>query len=401
MEIDPSQPLDQLEFDDPNEELFFAIAWCEQPGVSGDFISKIESALANGADINGFSEDGATPLTDAIEGGMGSHKAVKILLEKGADPSLRDKNGWTPWVSCISRIEDNVVKDRMEKIKKLLIEYKADQSDGVLIQFRDAVINRNYEQVQHYIDQNVDLNSPIVCSLSIAVRNLDVKMVKFLLSAGVNPDGNLTNEDDETCLITAAGVGDLKIVKLLVDAGADVAKHAYGDKEYTADRIAREGGHKDVANWLNQLMPKEIVQERKEKVEAISPKFREIYEIGTNGINCEITNEDVIQKLTKWDELYSITVSEIEADRLTVHFENLPEKLEGLAMEIYEFCPDIIDQGYGCMEDMIEMAEEFGQEIPEETIKLVEGIDFSDENYGLKILQRDLKEKKLMGFWWD
>ena len=399
--FDPNLPLDQFKFDDPNEELFFAIGWCEQPGVRGDFLAKIEHALTNGADINGFSEDGATPLTDAIEGGMGSPKAVKKLLENGADPSFRDKNGWTPWATCISRLEDNVVKDRMEKIKKLLIDCNADQSDGVLFQVRNAVINRNHEQVKQFIDQNIDLNSPLIYPLHIAVRNLDYKMVKLLLAANINPEGNLTNEDDESCLITAAGLGDLDLVKLLVEAGADVTKYAWGDKRCTADFIAREGGHHDVADWLVQQLPDKIIDERKRMTQSIDPKFKEVHEKRTNGINCDITNDDVIEKLTKWDEQYSINISEIESDRITIHFEDLPDDLESLANEIYEFCPDVIEQGYGCMGEMVEMAEEYGHDIPPETLKLIEGIDFNDESFGLKILQRDLKEKQMIGLWWD
>ncbi len=349
MDIDPNTPLDKIEFDDPNEELFFAIAWCEQPGVSGDFISKIKHALKNGADVNSFSEDGATPLTEAIEGGMSSSKAVKILLENGADSSLRDKNDITPWGICIARLSDNVVKDRMEKIKKLLIEYDADQSDEVFLKFTNAVMNKNYEQVQQFIDNKIDLTSQQINPLSNAVRNQDIKMMKLLIAEGVNPDGNLTDENDETCLITAAGFGSLEMVKLLVNAGADTTKYAYGDHKYTADRVAREGGYQELADWLIQQMPSELIKKRKEKVNAINPKLKEVYEKGTNGINYEITNEDVIEKLTKWDEQYTITILEIEADRLTVQFENLPENLEALANEMYEFCPDIIDQGYGCM----------------------------------------------------
>ena len=64
----------------PNESLFSAIAWMDLPGVSGDFKTQIEDALENGADVNGFSEDGQTPLTVAIEGGMGSPSAVFVVF---------------------------------------------------------------------------------------------------------------------------------------------------------------------------------------------------------------------------------------------------------------------------------------------------------------------------------
>ena len=400
-DFDPNISFDQFKFDDPNEEIFFAIGWCENPGISGDFLTMIENAHTRGADLNGYSEDGNTPLTEAIEGGMGSPKAVKLLLQLGADPSRRDKNGWTPWSACVSRIEDRVVADRMKKIKEILLEYNADQSDEILITLRNAVIARDKSAVLELLNQGVDLNAPIIDLQGIAVGNEDLEMLKLLLAHGANPDGNDVDQEAETPLIAAASKGNLEVVKLLVEAGADVARYAWGDKECTADFMAKEEGHKEVATWLEQHLPEKTVKERKDKLEAMNPKFKEVHEKRTNGINCEITNDDVIKKLTKWDEQFTINVSEIEGDRVTIHFENLPDELEVLAKEIYEFCPDVIEQGYGCMDDMVEMAEEYGHEVPPEIQKLIEGVDFSDENFGLKLLQRDLKDKKMIGLWWD
>lgn len=400
-EFDPNVPLDEYEFDDPNEELFFAIAWCERPGVAGNFLAKIEKAHSKGADLNGFSKDGETPLTEAIMGGMGTPKVVRMLLQLGADPSKRDKNGWTPWSACITRIDDRVVVDRMKKIKELLLEYNADRSDENLLQLQNAVCERNEPTVLELLKQGVDLNAPIISPLGIAVDKGDLELVKLLLANGASPDGNDIDKEAETPLITAASKGNFEIVKILVEAGAEVERYAWGDKECTADFMAREEGHEEISQWLEQHLPKKTINERKEKIEAMNPKFKEVHEKRTNGINCEITNDDVIKQLTKWDEQFSICVSEIEADRITIHFENLPDELETLANEIYDFCPDVIDQGYGCMDDMIEMAEEHGQEIPSETQKLIEGIDFGDENFGLKILQRDLKDKQMIALWWD
>ncbi len=121
----------------------------------------------------------------------------------------------------------------------------------------------------------------------------------------------------------------------------------------------------------------------------------------TNGINCDITTEDVIEKLRRWDELYGIEISEVENDRVIVTFSQLPEDLEVLATEIYEFCPDVIDQGYGCMDDMLGMKVQAGLELNEETQQLIQDVDFNDENFGLKILQNALKVDRSVFLWWD
>lgn len=400
--FDPNIPLDKQEFDDPNEELFFAIAWCDRSGfIDGDFLAKIKKACTDGANLNGFSEDGETPLTASILGGMGAANAVEALLDLGADPSIKDKNGYTPWSACLSRIKDKVVMDEMLKIKSLLSKFQADQSDEKLLEFQHLVEKQELEKVKELIATGINLHSLIIGPLEIAVRNLDIEMVKLLLLSGVNVEGNNIDPESETCLMTAAGLGKLELVKILVNAGADSTRYAWDDKQCTADFLAREAGHEEVADWLVQQLPSSIKQERKDKIKNMNPKFKEIYKKQTNGINCEITNDDIIIKLNQWDKLYEINISNVEHDGFTIEFENLPNDLIALANEIYEFCPDIIDQGYGCMEDMVEMAEEYGHEIPAESLKLIEGIDFSDENYGLKILQKVLKETKEMGFWWD
>ena len=127
----------------------------------------------------------------------------------------------------------------------------------------------------------------------------------------------------------------------------------------------------------------------------------EIIQHQTNGINCDITTEDVIEKLTQWDELYGIEISEVEYDRVIVKFSRLPENLAALAMEIYEFCPDVIDQGYGCMDDMLAINNPEQNVLDEETQQLIQGVDFTDENFGLKILQNALKMSPEVFLWWD
>jgi hypothetical protein len=61
-----------------DEKLLVAIAFIDRPGISGNYIRKMELAIGNGADFDGITEDGQTPLTAAIEGGMGSPKCSQM-----------------------------------------------------------------------------------------------------------------------------------------------------------------------------------------------------------------------------------------------------------------------------------------------------------------------------------
>jgi uncharacterized protein len=56
--------------------------------------STIETLLANGADVNAKDEQGNTPLHNATA--WGNLKAVRALIQAGADPLSKNKAGWTP-----------------------------------------------------------------------------------------------------------------------------------------------------------------------------------------------------------------------------------------------------------------------------------------------------------------
>lgn len=133
----------------------------------------------------------------------------------------------------------------------------------------------------------------------------------------------------------------------------------------------------------------------------INEALEKIKELGTNGCNYDIGNEDILNKVKAWDTALEIEVLEVTHDAVTIHFKRLPDDTRQLAQEIYEFCPDTIDQHFGCFDEMFEAMEELGEEIPAETRRLIEGIDFSSENFGLDLLEKSLKLDGRIQLWWD
>lgn len=110
----------------------------------------------------------------------------------------------------------------------------------------------------------------------------------------------------------------------------------------------------------------------------------------------------VIQALDRWHSLYELeAVTDIGPDGFRVRFKRLPEPLEDLVYEIAELCPDIVYQGYGVIDEMVESYEEMGQVLPERYASLVKGVDLTAENYWVELMKRDLKHSKEMVFWWD
>ncbi len=283
-------------FDDadlsPQERLLLAVAFIDHPGVTVDAV-EFDKAVSDGADPNGTDEDGNTPLTNAILGGEGSPTAVKKLLDLGADPSKRDKNGWTPWSSCVTQLSNPVVADNMNKIRETLLENEADQSDDVVLELQSVVEARNYDRAEELLKQGVDPNTPIISPLAFAIGNDDSSMMDLLLRYKTSPDG----ADSETHLMKAAGNGSFPMVKRLLDAGADVHKYAWDDEQWTAEFCAKQEGHGEIVRLLQAFVPGEELAERQENIDARNPKFAELYEKHTNGVNCGLNTEDVCKKL--------------------------------------------------------------------------------------------------------
>jgi hypothetical protein len=126
-----------------------------------------------------------------------------------------------------------------------------------------------------------------------------------------------------------------------------------------------------------------------------------VREAGTGGPNFDLDNDAIIARLQQWQSLCSFRVVSADYDAIEIQFDTLPKDMDAFAKELYQFCPDLVDQGTGCMAEMLEMAEETGQEIAPEIQKLIEGVDFSDENYGVEILKREVQLRKAVSLWWD
>jgi hypothetical protein len=130
-------------------------------------------------------------------------------------------------------------------------------------------------------------------------------------------------------------------------------------------------------------------------------KFEIVRLVGTNGANYDVRNEDIIARLRDWDEKYDLTISTVEEDTVVIHLAILPDDLEAFAHEVYEFCPDTVDQNFGCYAELIEAAEMTGEVLPSGVRSLVQGVDLSAEDYGLELLKRSIERDKIICLWWD
>ena len=129
--------------------------------------------------------------------------------------------------------------------------------------------------------------------------------------------------------------------------------------------------------------------------------FDEIRKAGTNGANYDLDTDAIIERLTKWQALCSFIVANAQGDRVDITFTTLPKDMDAFARDLYDFCPDLVDQGTGCVHEMVEMMEETGEELDPKMKELIDGVDFSDENYGIEILKREIQRTPSVTLWWD
>ena len=67
----------------------------------------------------------------------------------------------------------------------------------------------------------------------------------------------------------------------------------------------------------------------------------------TDGDDYDISNEDVIDRLKEWEKISSFDIIGAGNDWVELEFSVLPKDLKAFVNEVYDFCPDAIDQGPG------------------------------------------------------
>ncbi len=84
-----------------------------------------------------------------------------------------------------------------------------------------------------------------------------------------------------------------------------------------------------------------------------SDQLRIVELIGTHGINYDLFNQDIIQKLKEWHQEVQFKIEVIGEDRVHAYLLKEPNDYSKFTAEVYDFCPDVIDQGYGSMKNMV------------------------------------------------
>jgi ankyrin repeat protein len=151
--------------------------------ASNGYIATVKLLLEAGAEINAQNRIGKTALMEAAS--AGNLETVKMLLQAEADISLVDEN------------------------KKTALFYAKDEGH---IDVVDFLIRAGADDAE---DQKYELIK--------AIKQEDTAKVKQLIDKGTSVN-DVYGEQKRTALMIAADTGNREIVKLLIDAGANINK---------------------------------------------------------------------------------------------------------------------------------------------------------------------------------
>ena len=203
------------------------------PAGYGD-LDVIRFLVDKGADVNGKESYGLTVLMSAS--GSGNLKLVEYLVEQGTDINVTDNSGETALFDATKKGDLVIVKYLLSK--GMDINAKNTHGDTVT---DVAFFYGNMKTVKHFIENGADQSG---IDINIWARLGDEDKVKSLLSS-TKVEINATNG---SLLINAVRSGNLKLVKFLVEKGANIHEETF--EEGNALIAAVSGGYLDIVKYL-------------------------------------------------------------------------------------------------------------------------------------------------------
>lgn len=201
--------------------------------------------LVRDAVINLKNKDGETPLTLALK--KGNPEIIQMVVRR-AKASLRNDQGEAPLMLAIERFDDLF-------LLQTLIDKGADVNrltNGITPIAR-ATAKNSVQTValllRNGADPSISSTKGELPLLTAVQNNYDV-IVGILLHKSTQPeeDANWKTQIGETLLNIAAAQGNVRIVSILLEFGADPAAMDY--LENTALHIAAENGYTEMAKLL-------------------------------------------------------------------------------------------------------------------------------------------------------
>ncbi len=200
----------------------------------------IDMLLAAGADINATDSFGQSVVHRAIS----SRGMLKLVLNRGADPNVRAHNGDTPLMRASLMGEKHAIK-RLRKAGAT--------EDGMLdVNFLNACFFDRRDEINEHLTNGANVNfQRNGTALGAAADRGDIELMRILLDAGADIDLPETDMPggDFNPLLSAAYDGRINVVRFLLDAGADVSVSNQGLTPLKYAKLGKAEGRKPDRPW--------------------------------------------------------------------------------------------------------------------------------------------------------
>lgn len=113
----------------------------------------------------------------------------------------------------------------------------------------------------------------------------------------------------------------------------------------------------------------------------------------TNGMSYDIRTKDIIDKLIDWEKLSVFNILGVGSEWVSLRFRALPPNLEAFAEDLYDFCPDVLDQSLVKM-----LPDELADYEEDEMLDFIED-ELDDQD--IKELANYIATERKLFLWWD
>ena len=250
---------------------------------------------SNTIDISMTDHSGNTMLHDACLGG--SYEAAQYLLICGADGSLQNNDGDTPFSIAI--------EEGHERLARLLIEkgesYDNRLGESQVTMLHLACLHGMTSIAEYLLAHGANPNAKSVndwTPVLVAAQNNHLATLALLLVKGGDPAA--AKSGGFTALHLAAQYGHLDVAKMLFEVKSDLDPAPLSESRSTPLFLAASNGHVGLFDYLN---------EKKPTVQATAAGWLPVHAAASSG------NVELIDRLKDRSNLYAETTS----GRLAIH----------------------------------------------------------------------------------
>jgi len=254
---------------------------CLEHAAEHGSLEVVRLLLDEGVEIDGISIDGTTPLMAAAS--HGRPRVVEYLLQQGATLNLSDgAEIGTALNRCAfllckreftidregNEVENSSTEEKLACLK-LLLDAGADpnvEQAGLGYPLEQVAGNREAAQLLLDAGANPRLTGSIELPtydaspdgsarerLMMGIETSNADVVSTVIAEGA--DVNEEDEDGYTPIMYAAYVGNMDLIKLLVENDADLNRWAHGDNVLNQ---AAYGGQREIYEYLHPLVSADI-----------------------------------------------------------------------------------------------------------------------------------------------